>query len=87
VKKRFTEEQIVLAIKQVDAGTPVKELCRQMGVSEPTYYAWKKKYRGMVVSDIKKLRALEGENTKLKKLVADQALDILMLKEVNSRKW
>lgn len=87
MKKRFSEEQIVKALQETDRGTPVKEICRKMGVSEPTYYAWKKKYRGMEVMDVRKLRSLETENARLKRLVADQALDIAMLKDVNSRKW
>jgi len=87
MKKRYTEEQIVQALRKVDQGMTVKELCREMGVSEPTYYHWKKKFSGMEVSDIRKLRTLEDENSRLKQLVANQALDIAMLKEITSRKW
>lgn len=87
MKKRFTEEQIIEALKRVDRGMTVKELCRDMGISEPTYYHWKKKFSGMEVSDVRKLRALEDENVRLKRLVANQALDIAMLKEITSRKW
>lgn len=87
MKKRYTEEQIVQALKRIEQGTTVKELCREMGVSEPTYYLWKKKYGGLEVSDVRRLRMLEDENNRLKRLVANQALDIAMLKEVTSRKW
>jgi len=87
MKKRYTEEQIVQALKRVEQGTTVRELCREMGVSEPTYYLWKKKYGGLEVSDVRRLRMLEDENNRLKRLVANQALDIAMLKEVTSRKW
>jgi len=87
MKKRFTEEQIVQALRQADSGMSVKEVCRQMGVSEATYYYWKKKFRGMQVPDIRRMRSLEVENGKLKRIVADLTLDNLMLKEINSRKW
>lgn len=87
MRKRYTEEQIVQALKRVEQGTTIKELCRDMGVSEPTYYHWKKKYGGMEVSDVRRLRVLEDENNRLKRLVANQALDIAMLKEITSRKW
>jgi putative transposase len=87
MKKRYTEEQIVQALQKVEHGMTVKELCREMGVSEPTYYHWKKKFSGMEVSDIRRLRTLEDENARLKRLVANQALDIAMLKEITSRKW
>jgi len=87
MKKRYTEVQIVQALKRVEQGTTVKELCREMGISEPTYYLWKKKYGGLEVSDVRRLRMLEDENNRLKRLVANQALDIAMLKEVTSRKW
>ncbi len=87
MKKQYSPEQIVQALKQVDAGMRIKELCRQMGISQPTFYAWKKKYRGMLVEDVKKMKALEIENARLKRLVADLSLDVVMLKDVNSRKW
>lgn len=85
--KKFTEEQIIKVLKQSESGVPVKELCRQHGVTIQTIYRWKAKFGGMEVSDAKKLRALEDENRRLKKLVADQALDIQILKDVNSKKW
>lgn len=85
--KRFTEEQIIKVLKLAEGGMPVKELCRQQGVSQPTFYKWKTKFGGMEVSDAKKLRGLEDENRRLKKLVADLSLDIQILKDVNSKKW
>jgi putative transposase len=87
MKKRFTEEQIIKAITRNANGTPTKELAREMGVTEHTIYIWRKKYKNMNVSEAKRLKELELENTRLKKLVADQALDISMLKDVNSKKW
>lgn len=87
MKKRFTEEQIVKAIGRLRNGTPAKELGRELGVTTTTLYAWKKKYNGMTISEAKKLRELEAENARLKRLVADQALNIEVLKDVNSKKW
>ena len=86
-RKRYTEEQIIGILKEGEAGVPVKELCRKHGMSENSYYNWKNKFGGMDVSDARRLRELEDENRRLKKLVAEQALDIAMLKDVNSRKW
>jgi putative transposase len=87
MKKRFTEEQIVKVVNRSSHGESAKDLAREIGVSEHTIYIWKKKYKGMSVSEAKKLKELELENSRLKKLVADQALDIAMLKDVNSKKW
>ena len=87
MKKRFTEEQIIRVLKEAEAGTKTGELCRRHGISEATFYNWKAKFGGMEVSDAKKLRALEAENAKLKRLLADAELDKLMLKEVLSKKW
>ena len=84
---RFTEEQIIAVLKQLEKGVPIKEVCRQHTITQQTIYRWKAKFSGMEVSDAKKLRALEMENAKLKRLVAEQALDIIALKDVNSRKW
>jgi putative transposase len=84
---RFTEEQIIGVLKQLEKGMPIKEVCRQHSITQQTIYRWKAKFSGMEVSDAKKLRALEMENAKLKRLVAEQALDIIALKDVNSRKW
>lgn len=81
-KKRFTEEQIAFALRQAESGTPVPEIIRKMGVSEPTFYRWKKKYAGMGVGEVRRLRQLEEENKKLKQLVADLSLDKRMLQDV-----
>lgn len=86
-RKRYSEEQIIGALKQQEAGTAVKELIRQMGISEQTFYRWKSTYGGMEVSDAKKLRGLEEENRRLKTMVADLMLDNRILKEVNAKKW
>lgn len=87
MKKRFTEEQIILILKEVDSGIPLKEVCRKFGVSTASYYKWKAKFGGMEISEAQRLRILESENNKLKRLVADQALDIVALKDVLSKKW
>ncbi len=86
-KKRFTEEQIHEILKESEAGMSTGELCRKYGISKNTFYNWRSKYSGMELSDLKKMRELEDENNKLKKLVADQALDIQALKAVLSKKW
>lgn len=85
--KRYTEETKITALKELDSGVPIKDVCRKYGVSDGTIYHWKSKFGGMEISDAKKYKALEEENRKLKRLVADQALDIVMLKDINSRKW
>ena len=85
-KSKFTEEQIVAALKLAQASS-VDEVCRKIGISRNTFYVWKKKYGGMDVNDARRLKQLEEENRRLKKLVADQALDNQMLKEVLSKKW
>lgn len=85
-KSRFTEEQIVAALKLAE-GSSGDEVCRKIGISRNTFYAWKKRFGGMDVSDARRLKQLEDENRRLKKLVADQALDNQMLKEVLSKKW
>ena len=87
MKKRFTEEQIIGVLKEAEAGMKVAELCRKHGISEPTYYNWKSKYGGMTVSDAQRLKALEQENNRLKRLLADAHLDISALKDVLQRKW
>ncbi len=86
-KSRYKEEQIIGVLKEVDAGAKLQDVVRRLGVSEQTYYRWKAKYGGMEVNDAKKLRALEDENRRLKTMVADQALDIQMLKAVVAKKW
>ena len=85
-KTRYTEEQIAYALKQAERGTPVAEVVRKMGVSEPTFYRWKKQYAGMGVGEIRRLKQLEEENRKLKQLVADLSLDKLMRQDVLSKK-
>jgi len=85
--KRFSEEQIISMLKEADAGMAPAELCRKHGVSQGTYYNWKAKYGDMTVSDARRLKELEEQNRRLKKLVADQALDIQMLKEVCSKNF
>ena len=81
-KARFSEEQIVGILKQAEAGVPVKDLCRKHGFSDATFYNWRSRYGGMEVSDVRKLRELEAENAKLKKLLAEAMLDIEALKVV-----
>lgn len=85
-KARFTEEQISFAIKQAESGTPVGDVCRKIGVSEQTFYRWKRKYVGMGVAELRRIRQLEEENRKLKRIVADLSLDKHMLQEVLSKK-
>lgn len=86
-RKRFSEEQIITILKQAETGKPVKELIREHGISDATFYIWRKKYRGLELSDLRHMRVLEDENRRLKKLVADQALDIQALKDVVKKKW
>lgn len=86
-KSRFTEEQKIAILQQAAAGAQVRELCRKHGITEQTFYRWRGKYGGLQVSDAKRLRALEDENRRLKKLVADLSLDNAMLKDVAGRKW
>lgn len=86
-KKKFTEEQIIAVIKQHDRGVPPQDICRQHGIAPATLYRWKIKFGGMDVSDAKKLKSLELENSRLKRLVADLTLDNQILKDVNSKKW
>lgn len=86
MKKRFTQEQIAFALRQAESGTPVTEVVRRMGISEPTFYRWKKKYGRLGVAEIRRLRQLEDENKRLKRLVADLVLDKQMLQDVLSKK-
>lgn len=86
MKKRFTAEQIILILKEVDSGIPLKEVCGKFGVSTASYYKWKAKFGGMEISEVQRFRILESENNKLKRLEADQALDIVALKDVLSKK-
>ena len=84
-KSNYTEEQIAFALKQAELGTPISEVCRKLGIAEQTFYRWKSKYRGMEVSDDKKLKQLEEENRKMKMMVADLTLDNKALKDILSR--
>ena len=84
---RFTEEQIIAMIKEQESGIATAEVCRKHGISPASFYKYKSKFGGMDVSDAKKLKALESENAKLKKLLAEQMLDNAMLRDVNSKKW
>jgi len=85
--KRFTEEQIIGVLKEAEAGAKTKELCRKHGISEATFYNWKAKYSGMTVSEARRLKELEAENGKLKKLLAESELDKAALKDLLNRKW
>jgi len=86
-KSRFSDEQIAHALRQSEAGTPVAEITRKLGVSEATFYAWKKKFGSMGTAEIRELRQLREENLKLKRLVADLSLDKAMLQDVIVKKW
>jgi putative transposase len=86
-KQRFTEEQIIAVLKAQEAGAKAADLCRRHGISEATFYNWKAKYGGMEASEAKRLKALEDENAKLKKLLAEQMLDTAALRELLSKKW
>ena len=83
---RYTVEQIAFALRQAEGGAPVSEVCRKMGISEQTYYRWKKRYVGMGVEEVRKLKVLEDENRKLRQLVADLSLDKQMLQDVLRKK-
>ena len=86
-RKQFSEEQIIGILKEAEAGAVVTDLCRRLGMSGATYYAWKAKYGGLEVSEAKRLRALEDENAKLKRLLADVMLDNAGLKDLLQKKW
>jgi len=85
-RKRFTEEQITYALRQAESGMPVAEVCRKLGVTEQSFYRWKKKYTGMGIAELRRLKQLEKENAELKKLVADLSLDKQMLQDVLKKK-
>ncbi len=87
MRKRFTEEQIIGFLKQADAGVAIKELCRQHGFSEASYYLWRSKFGGMEVSDARRLKALEAENARLKKLLAESMLENEVTREALRKKW
>ena len=86
-QKRYTDEQIAFALRQAESGTAVAEICRKLGVSEPTFYRWKKQFAGMGTVEIRRLKQLEEENAKLKRLVADLSLDKIMLRDVLRKIW
>jgi len=86
-RSRFTEEQIIGILREHDGGVKTADLCRKYGISSATFFKWKAKFGGMDVSDARRLRALEEENRKLKKLLAETMLDVAMLKDLNSKKW
>jgi len=86
-KSRFSEEQIIGMLREQEAGVSTADVCRKHGISSATFFKWKAKFGGMDVSDARKLRVLEGENSKLKKLLAEAMLDNAMLKDLNSKKW
>ena len=87
MKNRFTEDQIIGVLKEAEAGSKIADLCRKHGISDATYYNWKAKFGGMTVSDAQRLKALEAENSKLKRLLAESLLDNAALKDVVGRKW
>ena len=86
-RSRFTEEQIIQILREAEAGMRIEELCRKHGITSATFYAWRAKFGGMSISDAKRLKGLEAENSKLKRLVGELSLDIVALKDVISRKW
>lgn len=86
-RKRFTEAQIVAVLREHEAGVSAADLCRKHGISDATFYNWRKKYAGMQLNDLKRLRELEAENSKLKQMVAEQALDLQVLRDVVKKKW
>ena len=86
-RSRFTEEQMIGVLREQEAGMKVSDLCRKHGISEPTFYAWKSKFGGMSVPDARRLKQLEEENARLKKLLAEAMLDNAVLKDITARKW
>ena len=87
MKKRYTDEQIIKAIKKHEAGAKVEDICRDLGISNGTFYNWRSKFAGMEVNEAKRLRELETENNKLKRLLADKMLEVEAMKDVQSKKW
>ncbi len=87
MKKRYSEEEILRILREGESGKPVADILRDNGIAAPTYYRWKSKYGGLELSQLSRLKELERENNELKKIVAEQALDIRILKDVNSKNW
>jgi len=87
MKRRYTEEQIVGAIKLHDAGKKTEDICRELGISQGTFYNWRSKYGGLEINEAKRLRALESENNQLKKLLAEKVVEVEALKDIVSKKW
>ena len=87
MKKRFTEEQIIRILQEAEQSTNTRDVCRKHNITEQTFYRWRNKFGGMDVSEARRLKELEKENSELKKMVAEQALDIRMLKDVDAKKW
>ncbi|AEQ98455.1 transposase [Xanthomonas oryzae pv. oryzicola] len=87
MKKRFSEEQIIGSLREAEAGMPIKDLCRRHGFSEASYYLWRSKFGGMSVPDAKRLKDLEAENTRLKKLLAEQVFQNALIKDALQKKW
>lgn len=86
-KSRFTEEQIIAILKEQDQGQKVAEICRKHGIADQTFHNWKKKYGGLTVDELRRMKELEQENSRLKRAVADLTLDVQILKDINSKKW
>jgi putative transposase len=86
-RSRFSDEQIIVILKEQEAGAVTADVCRRHGISEATFYKWKAKFGGLEVTEAKRLRTLEDENAKLKKLLAEAMLDIAVLKDISSKKW
>lgn len=86
-KSRFTEEQIISILKEQEQGLKVAEICRKHGIADQTFHNWKKKYGGLTVDELRRMKELEQENSRLKRAVADLTLDVQILKDVNSKKW
>ena len=87
MKKRYSEEQIITAIKEHEAGAKVDDICRRLGISSDTFYNWRSKYAGLEVNEAKRLRELEQENNKLKRILAEKLLEVDAMKDVLSKKW